>query len=373
MNRALGTANIMHLIGSTGLYGAERWILALMRAMDKHKFQSTLINLVDSDGERSAVVQAAEQRGLEAFDFVTGGKFNPFAASRLAKFVRTRQADIIHGHGYKSDLLGLLAAKLSGCHMMSTPHGWSLDKDRKLQSYEALGRFSFKFMDMVCPLSPDLFDGLSGFVDGRRLKLILNGVDIDEIKESAPLQRKYIDKFTVGYIGQLIERKDMSTLISAVHSLRKTRENIRLIILGDGVKRKELQTECDQLGISSIVEFHGFRPDAASWLKTFDVFALPSRLEGIPRCIMEALAAMIPVIASDIPGNTNLVVNGETGLLFPVGDSHKLAACLEFMMDHPVQAKEMAMRGNEKVESEYSNRKMAQEYALIYADMLATN
>jgi glycosyltransferase involved in cell wall biosynthesis len=358
--------HVLHLIGSTGLYGAERWILALMRAMDTSKFRSTLINLVDTDEERSAVVQAAEQRGLEAIDFVTGGKFNLFAAVRLARWVKEQQVDIIHGHGFKSDLLGLLTAKLAGCRVMTTPHGWSMEKDKKLQLYEKLDRFSFRFMDMVCPLSPELLNGLTSTVEPEKLKLIFNGVDIDEIKEATPRERTYPDCYTIGYIGQLIERKDMPTLITAFHLLTKEREKIRLIILGDGAKRVELQEQCMQLGIADNVDFLGFRPDAASWLKTFDLFVLPSRLEGIPRCIMEALAATIPVVITDIPGNRDLVTHKDSGLLYQVGDSKQLAECMAFMIEHPAEAREMAVRGNRKVEEEYSNRKMASEYAAVY-------
>jgi len=361
--------HVLHLIGSTGLYGAERWILALMRAMDTHVFRLTLVNLVDTVEEKSAVVLAAEQRGLSAFDFNTGGKFNLFAATRLAAWVREQRVDIIHGHGYKSDLLGLLTAKLAGCRVMTTPHGWSMGKDRMLQLYEKMDRFSFRFMNMVCPLSPDLADGLKGSVDHAKHRLIFNGVDIDEIQEAVTVQRKHPEAYMIGYIGQLIERKDMPTLISAFHSLSKERVNIRLVVLGDGAKRVELQAECERLGVSGRVDFLGFRPDAASWLKTFDLFVLPSRLEGIPRCIMEALAATVPVVVTDIPGNRNLVSHKETGLLYPVGDCRQLAECMAFMMDHPAEAQEMARRGNRRVEDEYSSRKMSREYAAIYEEL----
>jgi glycosyltransferase involved in cell wall biosynthesis len=359
----------MHLIGSTGLYGAERWILALMRAMDKQRVRSTLVNLVDNAEERSAVVQAADQRGLDAFDFVTGGKFNPLAAFRLARWAREQQVDIIHGHGFKSDMLGLMTAKIARCRVMTTPHGWSLERDRKLQLYEKLDRFSFRFMDMVCPLSPDLANGLKDAVDHSRLRLIFNGVDIDEIQETKPVQRKYPDSYTIGYIGQLIERKDMPTLIAAFQLLSKERANIRMLVIGDGAKRVELQSQCELLDISGLIDFFGFRPDAASWLKTFDLFVLPSRMEGIPRCVMEALAASVPVVVTDIPGNRNLVCHKETGLLFSVGDTQQLTECIAFMIDNPAEAKEMARCGKRKVEEEYSNKKMAREYTSVYENL----
>lgn len=370
MSASNGVINVMHLIGSTGLYGAERWILALMCAMDTKRIHSTLINLVDSEAEKSAVVHAAELRGLDSLDFNTGGKLNPLAIFQLAKLARDKQIDIIHGHGFKSDIMGLLAARLAKCHVMTTPHGWSMEQDRKLQLYETIDRFSFKFMDMVCPLSPDLMDGLHKTVGSRTLKLISNGVDIDEIQKTKPHQKKYPDSYIIGYIGQLIDRKDIPTLFSTFNILVKEHHNIKLIVLGDGAKRDELLTECKLLGIQENIDFLGFRPDAVSWLKSFDLFVLPSRLEGVPRCVMEALAASIPVVASDIHGNRDLVIHKKTGLLFPAGDSLQFAECIKYMMNNPVEAKEMATRGMLKVIKEYSNIKMATEYLSVYTNLV---
>jgi len=224
---------------------------------------------------------------------------------------------------------------------------------------------------MVCPLSPDLAEGLIESVDDSRLRLIFNGVDIDEIEEAVPALRNSPDSYTIGYIGQLIERKDIPTLMTAFQLLTKERDSVRLIVLGDGAKREELQAESERRGLSGKIDFLGFRPDAASWLKTFDLFVLPSRLEGIPRCIMEAMAATVPVVVTDIPGNRNLVCHNETGLLFPVGDSQQLAKCIAFMIDHPAEAGKMAQSGNIKVTDKYSNRKMAEKYASVYTDLVA--
>jgi glycosyltransferase involved in cell wall biosynthesis len=362
---------VLHLIGSTGLYGAERWVLALMRALDPLKVRTTFINLVDAEARQSDIVAAAAQRGLEAFDFITGGKFNLLAAWRLARWAREQQVDIIHGHGFKSDIIGLLAARLAGCKIMTTPHGWSLEKDFKLKCYERLDRFSFRFMDMVCPLSPDLSEGLRHCVRHDRLKLIFNGVDIDEVQSVQPAERVNSNVYSIGYIGQLIERKDMPTLLAAMELLSSEGRRITLTIIGDGVKREALMEEVLRLGIDKQVEFLGFRADAAAWLKTFDVFVLPSRLEGIPRCIMEAMAASVPVVVSDIPGNRSLVSSGKTGLLFTVGDSSELADKIRYMMDHPDAAREMALCGRRKVEDEYSSRKMAGEYTGLYYELMA--
>lgn len=360
---------ILHLIGSTGLYGAERWILALLRAMDAARFQATLINLVDDAAVTSALVQSARQRGLTAFDFPTGGRFNPLAAVRLARLMRVEKVDIIHGHGFKSDLLGLLAARISGCRMMTTPHGWSLEADRKLQLYEKLDRWSFRYMDLVCPLSAELAEGISGLVKPSRLRLINNGVDIDEVRAAVSVSAGKSAGFTIGFIGQLIQRKDLMTLLAAVSRLRAAGVDVCLQIIGEGPKREPLQEEASRLGLTGKVEFHGFREDAAAYLKTFDLFVLPSLSEGIPRCLMESMAAGVPLVASDIPGNRNLVIPGESGLLFAPGDSRELAEKIAFMVSHTDEAQRMVQNALAKVEAEFSSRRMAREYSALYTEL----
>ena len=365
MRGARDGIHVVHLIGSTGLYGAERWILALMRTMDKQRLRFTLINLVDDAEESSAVVQAARQRGLECFDFVTGGKYNLFAAWRLAIWAREQQVDIIHGHGFKSDLLGLFAAKFAGCRMMTTPHGWSLEKDRKLMLYEEIDRFFFRFMDIVCPLSEALYNDAKKYSKGH-VKMIANGVDLDEVRSFTAEAANNGGQYVIGYIGRMVKAKDLITLLNAAKLLSASGRRFKLTLVGDGDQLKELIQISESIGIKKFVEFTGFRSDTANFLSGFDCFVLPSLSEGTPRCIMEALALNIPVIASDIPGNRLLISHHETGLLFPVGDSQKLTECLVSFMENPDQAKKMAATGCKKVEEEYSSRKMAAEYLTVY-------
>lgn len=361
---------MLHLIGSTGLYGAERWILALMRTAPATRFKSILANLVDTKGYGSAVVQAAHQRGLAALDFYTGGTFNPLTIFQLAHWVRQRNIRIIHSHGYKSDLIGLVVARLTRCKILATPHGWSLEKDKKLQFYEKLDRVLFNFMDRICPLSPELESGIRKGTSTALVKLIYNGVDIDEIRTAPPFPITDSGEYVIGYIGQLIERKNLGTLLAAVKMIVGKRPNMRLMVIGDGPERSYLQNEAARLGISSQVRFLGFRTDAVRYLKTFDAFVLPSLMEGIPRCIMEAMAAGIPVVVSDIAGNRALVAHGKTGRIFAPGDSRDLADQLDYLIEHPDEATTMAIHGMKRIEQSYSSRKMAKEYHTLYQELI---
>ena len=365
--------HVLHLIGSSGLYGAERWILALMRAADPERVRFTLANLADRRNEKSEIVSAALARGLDAFDFYTGGTFNPLAAVRLARWARNKKIQIIHGHGFKSDAVGLLASRMAGCRMITTPHGWSMEHDWKLKFYENLDRMMLRFMDAVCPLSSDLERGLRSRVRPENIRLIFNGVDVDEVNEACPLDRRHPNSYMIGYIGRLVPLKGLNTLLSGFSQVGKRDPQARLMIVGDGPERSALQQATADLAISDRVEFLGFRPDAVRFLKTLDLFVLPSFTEGIPRSLMEAMAAGVPVIASDIPGNRAIVKHGETGLLFDPGNSHDLAQNIFRLMKNVAEATTMGVQAKRLIEQEYSSRRMAVQYTKLYHELHDSN
>lgn len=362
---------VVHLIASSGLYGAEKWILALMRAMEKSPVESVLINLSDIKNITSAIVAGAHERGLNAYDFYTGGTFNPFAVFKFSRWLKHNNVDIVHGHGYKSDLIGLLAAKFSNCKMISTPHGWSKDGDRKLRLYESLDRYLFRFMDNVCPLSEELLEGFQSFKEPDKVQFIKNGVDIDEINTYLPAFVKNKNEFIVGYVGRLIEGKDIPTLMYAFKLLNDSVKKhsdlkVRMIIVGDGECSSDLKHLSHSLGLSSCIDFLGFCSDAISYLKCFDVFVLPSLSEGIPRCLMEAMASEVITVATEIRGNCVLVEHGHTGFLFKPSDRESLFLILKHIIKNKEQCYDITSCAKRLIEERFSSKLMATEYQVLY-------
>jgi len=367
------TVRVAHVIGSTGLYGAERWILALMRSMGDRRTDCTVVNLVDEPGGPSAVVQAARNRNLNAIDFHTGGRFNPSGILRFAGWVRRNGIQVLHAHGYKSDIFSLFAARIAGRRVISTPHGWSKEKDRKLMFYETLDRWCLRHMDLVCPLSPELREDLKKCgIPASSVRYIQNGVDLDEVDHVIAKGDKPAGVTVIGYVGQLIERKNIPHLLKAFHSAVQRRENLRLWVVGEGPLREHLHGLCGKMGIADRVRFTGYCEDALGLVKHFDVFVLPSLLEGIPRCLMEAMALGIPVIASDIPGNRDLVEHGQTGTLFPLGAPGGLADAILSVLDTPDESRKMCAQARGKIERLFSATRMAKEYLSQYRELAGT-
>jgi glycosyltransferase involved in cell wall biosynthesis len=358
---------VAHLIGSTGIYGAERWVLAQLRYLDRSRAHASLINLVDHVEEKSAIVLEAQRLGHDAVDFYTGGRFNPLGVLRLARMLRQKRIVILHSHGYKSDVMGLIAGRLAGTKVISTPHGWSNQKDKKLLFYEQLGRVCLKSFDRVCPLSQSLYDGLcADGIQSSKLTLVLNGVDIREIDE-VPARAKANEKKRIGYIGQFVEGKGLNDLVDAFFALN--RPDCELFMVGDGPCREKILRRVESRDGELGVYCPGYTTRRLEDLKGLDVFVLPSLSEGIPRCIMEAHAAMVPVVATDIDGIRALVKSEETGLLVPPDNAEALAAAINRVLNSPALARKVASAGRKLIEERFSAARMARQYETLYLSL----
>jgi glycosyltransferase involved in cell wall biosynthesis len=367
----LSTAiRILHLGSPNGLYGAERWILALVRHLDPGEAESHVGVICDEPGLDPPLLREAAALGLPILAIDAPGRFNRASVRKLRAYIRANDIQILHTHFYKTDIIGLLAVRGTNCRIVTTPHGWSTQAGMALRAYEAIDRLVFRFFDAVVPLSPNLVEELRPKV-GSRLRYIQNGVDISEVDavtDPAPesLDWRNDGQFVVGYIGQLISRKGIGTLLEAFARLGQ--DSVRLVLVGEGPQRAEFEALADALGIRPRVSFLGYRQDRLALLRGFDVFALPSRLEGIPRCLMEAMAAGVPIVASDIPGCRDLVESGATGLLHQPDDVEGLSAALKDLQN-PVLRRRLAMAARIKVEREFSASAMATSYSRLYRDL----
>lgn len=366
---------VLHLGSPTGLYGAERWILALVKHLPARQVRSWVGVVQDVPGEEAPLCVRAADMGLPTKTFESPGRLSWSAVGELRRYVREQRIDILHTHGYKTDLIGRLATLGTGCLTVSTPHGWSVDAGAKLQLYEALDRLCFRTMDAVVPLSAELYQGLASRVGMRRkLHLILNGVDLSEIDVETeipePLRTWRAEgEFVIGYIGQLISRKRVDTLLRAFRRLEVPGK--RLCVIGEGPQRGEFERLAADLGEADRVAFLGYREDRIALLRGFDVFVLPSSLEGIPRCLMEAMGAGIACIATDIPGCRDLVRDNLTGLVFAPGEDKALEVRLTSLATSPELRTRLANAGREHVRKTYSADAMAGRYLELYARLRA--
>lgn len=367
--------NVLQFICPAGLYGAEMWILALARYLDREEVNCSLAVTHESEDQNLAVVDRFEEMGLTAHRIPMKGRFDPLGILKLVQLVRQKKISIIHTHGYKSDILGLIVSKLTGVKILSTPHGFENVKDFKLQMFIRLGCLALRFYDHIAPLSEGLMEDMDRMgLTGKKIQLIRNGVDLYEV---ASEKDKYValsgedTEKRIGYVGQMAHRKNVGDLIKAFDLLFRDHRNVRLTLVGDGPMRKELERIARGLPSASRIEFTGYRGDRLRIMGRFDIFSMTSALEGIPRCMMEAMALGIPVAAYGIPGVDRLIINGKTGLMVPFGDAEGLKNCWEQLLYDEELSCKISRNGREHVLKNYSGMRMAHEYKLLYRSMLA--
>ena len=224
--------------------------------------------------------------------------------------------------------------------------------------------------DRVVPLSPQLIeDSRAAGVSDKKITYIQNGVDLAEVE--AQRQRPVIarQKKRIGFIGQLISRKNIPDLLTVFNDVWQEHGDVELFVLGDGEERQELETRAGLKAASADVHYLGFREDRLALLQSFDLFVMTSTLEGIPRCLMEACAMGVPVAAYNIPGIDQLISHGETGLLAKLGDRGELKEHWLSILEDPEQAKTLADAAREHVYENYSAARMAREYSELFSSL----
>lgn len=365
---------VLQLGSPTGLYGAERWILALIKYLDPQKVTSIVGVIKDDPNQDAPVCREAENSGFQTQHFEGRGRVNFSVIKQLKQFILHHGIEILHTHFYKTDVIGFLATRGTPCKIISTPHGWTQSPDWKLRIFEVLDKMMFPFLDAVVPLSEKMLQPLKNIPTlDEKLHLINNGVDVNEVSlekkiDGELLAWKKNGTYIIGYIGRLITGKGLDVLFTALANLQNI--DWKLAIVGEGEEEQPLKDLSVRLNISHKINFFGFRPDRISLLNGFDVFVLPSRSEGTPRCIMEAMAAKIPVIASDIPGCRNLVTDFQTGLLFPVDLPEKLAEKIHLAAADKSLCERITANSFHFINKNYSAHRMASEYEVLFRKLV---
>ncbi len=365
---------VLQFITPSGFYGAERWVLALARNID---FQTVVCDLaVTREGPEQDLTLAEvypTDHGQQVHYIDMNGRFDVRAIGKLCKVIRNRNIDVIHTHGYKSDIIGLIVARRMGIACISTPHGLPGNTGWKMGAFIRIGSYSLRYFNCVSPLSEELMFDMKRFgVPETKTCFIRNGVDLTEIDDVLKT-REEITKLhntrIIGFIGQLIPRKGLADLLTVFDSLYSKDAELALRLIGDGNQRAHLENIASSLQSRDAISFMGFRSERLQLLADMSLFVMTSSLEGIPRCLMEAMAAGVPVVAYDIPGVDQLVIHGETGMLAPLGDKAALQRCCQNVLEDQVLANKLIANGRRLVEEKYSAARMASEYENLFNEV----
>ena len=375
---------IVHVVYRFGVGGLENGLVNLINGMPAHRLRHAIVALTDVSAEFARRVVRSEVRYV-ALERRAGHLVRDYP--QLFRLFRELRPAIVHTRNLAA-LEAVIPAWAAGVPIrIHGEHGWDMhDPGGRSRRYRAVRRLYRPFVTRYVALSRHLEDYLEqqvGIAAGD-IEQIYNGVDTEHFRPSSRSARPAIagcpfgdrDHWLVGTVGRMEAVKDplnlASAFVRAIDMLPAAAKHLRLVMVGDGALREAVNAVLDRPGVRERVWFAGERADVADVLRGLDCFVLPSLAEGVSNTVLEAMATGLPVIATRVGGNAELIESGMTGTLVPPANSDALAQAMLGYFNDRVTARRHAKAGRLAVESRFSLAKMVAVYARMYEHALAT-
>jgi glycosyltransferase involved in cell wall biosynthesis len=371
--------------------GLERVCMTLLKNINRERFDVVPILLTRPWERENMFVRELRKEGYDYCEVPeslreSGDYLRVARCYKLVwRLLKDGDFDLLHTNGYFADIVGIPVARLIELPCMSTVHGF-LSHTWNLRLYNVIDRVVLKFATGVLAVSDGLKQHLvdSG-LNPSRVRVIVNAVDFPESTGSAHTGRDAkreshgvtTDHFCVGYVGRLSVEKGLMHLLAACAQLMRDGVPLKVLIVGDGPQRKELEQFSQELGFGDQVLFAGFQEDIAEWMLCMDVFILPSLTEGTPISLLEAMAYGVPVIASAVGGVPHVIKHGETGILVSPGKAEEISKATVALFRDPAARQKLVQNALLLVKTRYNTEqwigRIEMEYQSIARRSARTN
>jgi sugar transferase (PEP-CTERM/EpsH1 system associated) len=361
---------ILHILHSLNTGGLERVAVDLAKGF-RNKDCHVSICCLDGGGGLTEEAKKAEIKVL----FLNKSPGIAWGLPRrISKIIREEQSNVVHTHNEAGLVYGVPGAFLAGVsNIVHTEHG----KEPNYADHKALHiieRFFLKRVKHVITVSEDLKTRIvkSRGIRSEKVSIIHNGIDTDNFfkPECRYEKRKKLgigpEIIVMGNIARLVPLKNHQFLLGIFKELLKNFANLKLVLVGDGPLMKDLKIISQETGISDSVMFLGERKDVAELLAVFDLFILPSLTEGISITLLEAMAAGKVVIASEVGGNSEIVENGKTGMLIPLGDTSRWVEIIKSIIKNNDIKNSFSENARWAVAKRFGLGMMVESYEKIY-------
>jgi glycosyltransferase involved in cell wall biosynthesis len=301
---------------------------------------------------------------------------------QIKKIIRNNEIDLVHSQGARADFFARFAGRIANaphilCTIAMPVEGFEVGSLRKM-IYRFMDRLSERYVEKFIAVSESLKNAL---IEGRgipphRVVRIYNGIELDKynpkLKETSFRNNWGIPPAVpiVGAIGRMVWQKGFKFLIKAIPDIVGVTPNARFLLVGDGPLRPDLENLARKLNVYDRIIFTGFRSDIPDLLSTMDVLAVPSLLEGFPMITLEAMALATPVVATQIHGITEQIVDGKEGVLIPPQNTDALASAVKQLITDRELSARLGTAARKRVESSFSVEKMVRETEKVYSSLL---
>jgi glycosyltransferase involved in cell wall biosynthesis len=360
--------------------GVPRHVLDLATHLDPERFEVEVLAGQGLSSEGSLWPEA-EHSGIVTHRLNSlQREVNPLkdtaALLGIMRRLRAGRYDVVHTHISKAGILGRLAAKWAGIPCVHTYHGnvGELESNSfASRLYLAIEQWAARSSSALLAVSDEVRDHLLRLGVGRaeQYQVVPNGIDLSKFcltQDDVAQDRSKSP--SIGCVCSLTHEKGVDILLESIPQIIRQFPDLRVFVVGDGPLRAELEGRARDLGVNESVTFAGVTSDVPSWLSQFDVFALPSRREGHPIALLEAMAMGVAVVATRVGGVPELVKDGVHGLLVETEDSDRLAEALITLLTDAERRRVLAEVGMLMVREQYGLERMAEQVAAAYNDVV---
>ena len=368
---------VLVLLNSLAPYGAEHFVLNHARMADRSRFELVVAHM----GGSTALAERFHEAGVETIDLADGSRrrFTPRTALRLVTELRRRHIDVLQTHIALSGVVGTILGRLA-----RTPVIVVTEQTTRTSHPPWMRRANdatFRLADAHVYISRAVADDFAvahPSAAAADRSIITTGIDTGRIAELAARERAAVraelglgpDAIAFGNVGRLADQKGQRYAIEALSTVRARHPRASLWIVGAGDLRDPLARLAAEQGVGEHVHVLGQRMDVHRLLGGFDAYVHPALFEGLGIAVLEAMAAGLPGIASDVDAIPEYVHDGETGLLVPLRDPVRLAAAMTRLIDDRALAGRLAGAGRALVEREHDIRAAVRAYEALYERLL---
>ena len=346
--------------------GPDKTILLSAKQHNRSRLSVVLAYIRDIRDQEFKISEKARDLGVTYHEIQERGKFDPRVLRAIRELVQRYNINLIHAHDHKTDLFAyLLRCRLrhKRIALVTTAHGWTIS-GIKGSLYRRLDMLLMRRFDRLIAVSQatKALMVASGIPD-HLISVVYNGIDTEtwvsshgqgNLREELGLKQAFP---VVGYVGRLTAEKDLGTWLRAAAMLATWSPHARFILVGEGrdhAIEDQFRAMAKSLGISERVLFLGYRADLLRVYSTFDLFMQASLTEGLSNTLLEAMAMGLPVVTTAVGGSTELVLDGETGILRQPGDPSGLAKALHALAGDPALRRRMGEAARQRIERSFS-------------------
>jgi len=369
---------ILYMIDFLDFGGSEQHLYDLVTHINPNMFEPHILYCQGGDISSKLEIQGYKLRKM---NIPKVNSLNALAlAPALVRYIKENGIQIVHTLHLKADVYGTVLGKLA-CVPVIISSRRDTGFTRKKRHIIFQNIFLNRFVTALVVNSKAVMEAVYSRekVYKNKMKLFYNGIELDGLVRTEKLREEVRADFgirpqdvVVGTLATFNPVKRYDLILKAVTVLRdiKQARNIRFVLVGDGITRPDLERFCRLEGLSSIVTFAGHRGDISRFLSAMDIFVNFSDSEGFSNAILQAMAMSLPIIASNVGGNPEIISDGENGYLITAGRYKDLARRIISLAEDSDLRYEMAQKNREKIESHFRIERMIKQFEELYQELL---